>query len=65
MPKKMPVRMLASPEKTRVEEGEIRLSRVRAAKMGKNVSMSPKAPEISRRGRERRVEVLWAWVRRR
>ena len=63
-----PVRILASPEKTRVAGAEIRRFRVRAMKMGKKVPTSPNEPEISSGVWCRKVERLWAcvdlrWVR--
>ena len=50
MPKTMPVKMLASPPKTRVLDSEIAFCFVRAIKMGRSVPMSPTEPEISARG---------------
>ena len=49
----------------RVEEREMLLFRVRAMRMGRRVPRSPKEPEISERGEQRKVERLWWWVWRR
>ena len=60
-PKRRPEKMLARPEKMRVEEGEVKEVEVRAMKMGMKVERSPREPEISRRGRVRMVWML-CWV---
>lgn len=64
-PKKRPVRMLARPENTRVDGREMEDVRVRAIIKGRRVPRSPREPESSARGAERRVERLWRVIRRR
>lgn len=59
------MRILARPEKTRVEEREMEEERVRAIVRGRRVPRSPKEPEISEKGEERRVVRLWWRVWRR
>jgi hypothetical protein len=58
-PKIAPVRMLARPEKTRVEERSMEPVRVRAIIRGRRVPRSPREPESSDNGERRRVERLW------
>lgn len=58
----MPVRMLARPVKTRVEGREMECVSVRDMRRGKRVPKSPRDPEISERGWERRARALWVWI---
>lgn len=64
MPKVTPVRMLARPEKTNVEEREMEELMVRAIIRGSRVPRSPNDPESSAKGEERRVLTLWRATRR-
>jgi hypothetical protein len=58
IPKVRPVRMLARPEKTNVEGREMELVSVRAIIRGRRVPRSPKDPESSAKGEERRGIVM-------
>lgn len=55
MPKNSPVRMLATPEKTRVLEREMVPFMDRAMAMGRKVPRSPSAPDISAVGCDLRI----------
>jgi hypothetical protein len=62
MPNTAPVRTLHRPVKTRVEDREMEFWRERAIVMGRRVPRSPREPESSARGEERRVEIFWRWT---
>lgn len=59
------MRILARPEKTKVEEKEIEPCRVRASRRGRSVPRSPRDPDSSEKGEERMVLRLWLVTRRR
>lgn len=64
MPKKTPVSIFHSPEKTRVVDREMELLTARAIMRGKRVPRSPSDPEISEMGDLRRTATLFACTRR-
>lgn len=65
MPKVTPVIIFVRPENTKVAERDIDFVKVRAMSSGRRVPRSPREPESSARGFERRVLKLCALMRRR
>lgn len=64
MPKKTPVKILASPEKTSVEPRSMEPVMAIAIMRGSNVPRSPRAPDSSASGDVLSVRTLCWWMRR-